>query len=106
MSGAFRPRLVELVAALSLAADLGLPWFSGHSGRVAETAAATATELGLPRFEVVRLRRAACVHALRRSGGISAKTTDHHIQHIYAKIGASNRSVATLFAMQHGLLGT
>ena len=36
--------------------------------------------------------------------GISAKTTDHHIQHIYAKIGASNRSVATLFAMQHGLL--
>jgi HD-GYP domain-containing protein (c-di-GMP phosphodiesterase class II) len=36
--------------------------------------------------------------------GISAKTTDHHIQHIYAKIGASNRSVATLFAMQHGLV--
>jgi len=35
---------------------------------------------------------------------ISPKTTDHHIQHIYAKIGASNRSVATLFAMQHGLI--
>jgi DNA-binding CsgD family transcriptional regulator len=35
---------------------------------------------------------------------ISPKTADHHIQHIYAKIGASNRSVATLFAMRHGLV--
>jgi HD-GYP domain-containing protein (c-di-GMP phosphodiesterase class II) len=35
---------------------------------------------------------------------ITPKTADHHIQHIYAKIGASNRSVATLFAMQHGLI--
>jgi DNA-binding CsgD family transcriptional regulator len=35
---------------------------------------------------------------------ITPKTTDHHIQHIYAKIGASNRSVATMFAMHHGLI--
>ena len=27
-----------------------------------------------------------------------------HIEHIYTKIGASNRSVATLFAMQRGLV--
>jgi DNA-binding NarL/FixJ family response regulator len=27
-----------------------------------------------------------------------------HIEHIYAKTGASNRSTATLFAMQHGLV--
>jgi HD-GYP domain-containing protein (c-di-GMP phosphodiesterase class II) len=262
-----RARLVgaELDAALAALgdfADLKSPWFSGHSGRVAELAGAVATELGLPQPEVVRLRRAALVHALGRAGvpntiwdkqgeltigerermqlyayytdrilrrgsladladlasasherldgsgyprglggaavsrparvlaaadvydaltsprphrealpaeraaeelreqvragrldgdsvdavlgvvghdrprrptapadltprevevlrliaighttaqvaealGISAKTTDHHIQHIYAKIGASNRSVATLFAMQHGLL--
>jgi HD-GYP domain-containing protein (c-di-GMP phosphodiesterase class II) len=39
-----------------------------------------------------------------RTLGISPKTADHHIQHIYAKIGASNRSVATLFAMQRGLV--
>jgi HD-GYP domain-containing protein (c-di-GMP phosphodiesterase class II) len=39
-----------------------------------------------------------------RALGISPKTADHHIQHIYAKIGASNRSVATLFAMQRGLV--
>ncbi len=36
--------------------------------------------------------------------GIAPRTVDSHIEHIYAKIGASNRSVATLFAMQHGLV--
>jgi HD-GYP domain-containing protein (c-di-GMP phosphodiesterase class II) len=39
-----------------------------------------------------------------RELGITPKTVGAHIEHIYAKIGASNRSVATLFAMQHGLL--
>jgi HD-GYP domain-containing protein (c-di-GMP phosphodiesterase class II) len=37
---------------------------------------------------------------------ISPKTADHHIQHIYNKIGVSTRAAATLFAMQHNLLGT
>ncbi len=36
--------------------------------------------------------------------GISAKTAGTHIERIYTKIGASTRSTATLFAMQHGLL--
>ena len=35
---------------------------------------------------------------------ISPKTARNHIEHIYAKIGASNRATASLFAMQHGLL--
>ncbi len=35
---------------------------------------------------------------------ISPKTTANHIEHIYAKIGASTRATASLFAMQHGLL--
>jgi HD-GYP domain-containing protein (c-di-GMP phosphodiesterase class II) len=35
---------------------------------------------------------------------ISPKTVANHIEHIYAKIGASNRATASLFAMQHGLL--
>lgn len=34
---------------------------------------------------------------------LSPKTVDHHIQHIYDKIGASTRVGATLFALQHGL---
>jgi HD-GYP domain-containing protein (c-di-GMP phosphodiesterase class II) len=35
--------------------------------------------------------------------GISPKTADRHIQHIYEKIGVSTRAGATLFAMRHGL---
>jgi DNA-binding CsgD family transcriptional regulator len=35
---------------------------------------------------------------------ISPKTARNHIEHIYVKIGASNRTAASLFAMQHGLL--
>ncbi len=35
---------------------------------------------------------------------ISAKTTGNHIEHIYTKIGTTNRARASLFAMQHGLL--
>ena len=34
---------------------------------------------------------------------ISRCTADHHVQHIYAKIGASTRAAAALFAMEHGL---
>jgi HD-GYP domain-containing protein (c-di-GMP phosphodiesterase class II)/DNA-binding CsgD family transcriptional regulator len=36
---------------------------------------------------------------------ISRKTAGSHIEHIYAKIGASNRAQASLFAVKHGLTG-
>jgi hypothetical protein len=35
---------------------------------------------------------------------ISRKTAANHVEHIYAKIGASNRARAALFAMQQGLM--
>jgi len=35
---------------------------------------------------------------------ISPKTAGNHIEHIYAKIDASSRATASLFAMHHGLL--
>jgi len=35
---------------------------------------------------------------------ISPKTADHHIQHIYTKIGVSNRAAATLWAFQHAIV--
>ena len=35
---------------------------------------------------------------------VSPKTVDHHVQHIYDKIGVSTRVGATLFAMRHDLL--
>ena len=35
---------------------------------------------------------------------ISPKTADHHIQHIYTKIGVSNRATATRWAMEHQIV--
>jgi HD-GYP domain-containing protein (c-di-GMP phosphodiesterase class II)/DNA-binding CsgD family transcriptional regulator len=35
---------------------------------------------------------------------ISRRTAEHHVQHIYAKIGGSTRAMAALFAMEHGLV--
>jgi DNA-binding NarL/FixJ family response regulator len=35
---------------------------------------------------------------------ISPRTAEHHVQHIYTKIGVSSRAAAALFAMEHGLL--
>lgn len=37
---------------------------------------------------------------------ISAKTADHHVQHIYTKIGASTRGAAALFAIEQGILAS
>jgi len=35
---------------------------------------------------------------------ISPRTAEHHVQHIYSKIGVSTRAAAAMFAMEHGLL--
>lgn len=35
---------------------------------------------------------------------VSTRTAEHHVQHIYTKIGFSSRAAAALFAMEHGLL--
>jgi DNA-binding NarL/FixJ family response regulator len=35
---------------------------------------------------------------------ITRKTAGNHVEHVYAKIGASNRARAALFAMKHGLM--
>ena len=37
---------------------------------------------------------------------ISTKTADHHVQHIYAKIGVSTRGAAALFAIERGILAS
>jgi HD-GYP domain-containing protein (c-di-GMP phosphodiesterase class II) len=35
---------------------------------------------------------------------ISRRTAEHHVQHVYGKIGSSTRAAAALFAMEHDLL--
>jgi DNA-binding NarL/FixJ family response regulator len=62
---------------------------------------------GLTAREVEVLRLVACGLSPREIAGalvISRKTAANHVEHIYAKIGASNRARAALFAMQHGLM--
>jgi len=59
---------------------------------------------GLTRREVEVLRLAARGLTTGQIAGrltISPKTADHHIQHIYGKIGVSTRAAAALWAMQH-----
>ena len=55
--------------------------------------------------EVLRLvARGLSNRAIARSLYISPRTAEHHVQHIYTKIGASTRAAAAMFAMEHGLL--
>jgi HD-GYP domain-containing protein (c-di-GMP phosphodiesterase class II) len=41
---------------------------------------------------------------IARALHVSSKTAGSHVEHIYTKIGASNRAQATVFAMRHGLM--
>jgi HD-GYP domain-containing protein (c-di-GMP phosphodiesterase class II) len=57
--------------------------------------------------EVLRLVAEGCSNReLARRLYISPRTADHHVQHIYVKIGASSRAAAALFALEHDLLRT
>jgi HD-GYP domain-containing protein (c-di-GMP phosphodiesterase class II) len=62
---------------------------------------------GLSRREVDVLRLAARGLTTREIGErlfISTKTADHHIQHVYVKIGVSTRAAAALWAMQNAVV--
>ena len=55
---------------------------------------------------LVLIARGASTRQVAQRLSIMPKTAETHIERIYAKTGASTRSTATLFAMQHGLLDT
>ena len=62
---------------------------------------------GLSRREVDLLKLAARGLTAREIADrlyISPKTADHHIQHIYNKIGVSTRATAALWASQHAVV--
>ena len=62
---------------------------------------------GLSDREVQVLRLVARGYSNRemaRQLWISPKTVDHHVQHIYTKIGVSTRAAAAMFAMEHDLV--
>jgi HD-GYP domain-containing protein (c-di-GMP phosphodiesterase class II)/DNA-binding CsgD family transcriptional regulator len=55
--------------------------------------------------DVLRLVARGCSNAEIASRlVISRRTAEHHVQHIYTKIGVSSRAAAALFAVEHDLL--
>jgi HD-GYP domain-containing protein (c-di-GMP phosphodiesterase class II) len=75
-------------------------------GRPSRRRSALPAGLSERELEVLRLVARGCSNReIGRRLWISPKTAGHHVQHIYAKIGASTRAAAALFAMEHDLLG-
>ena len=77
---------------------------AGHDGEVRRELPA-----GLTDREAEVLALVARGHSNRQIAeelSISRRTTEHHVQHIYTKIGSSSRAAAALFAMEHDLLGS
>jgi DNA-binding CsgD family transcriptional regulator len=76
---------------------------AGASGtRVPRATPAGLTEREL---EVLRLIAAGCSNReVAQRLVISPRTAEHHVQHIYEKIGTSTRAGAVMFALQHDLL--
>ena len=78
---------------------------AGHRPR---RAARAQNPAGLSDREIEVLRLAArglTVKEIGESLFLSPKTVDHHIQHVYAKIGVSTRAAATLWGVQNGVVG-
>jgi HD-GYP domain-containing protein (c-di-GMP phosphodiesterase class II) len=56
--------------------------------------------------EVLRLVAEGCSNPdIAERLHISRRTAEHHVQHVYTKIGRSSRAGAALFALEHELLG-
>jgi len=80
---------------------------AGHGEPAARTRKRPQNPGGLSRREVDVLQLAARGLTTREIGDrlvISPKTADHHIQHIYDKIGVSTRAAAALWAIQHDVV--
>jgi HD-GYP domain-containing protein (c-di-GMP phosphodiesterase class II)/DNA-binding CsgD family transcriptional regulator len=110
-----RPALTPAMAADAMEAD-------ARAGRLdARVVAAVLAAAGLARprpraighpaglsereMDVLRLvARGLSNRAIAARLAVSPRTAEHHVQHIYTKIGASSRAAAALFAMEHDLL--
>ncbi len=110
---AYRPALDSERAARELRAEAaagrldheaveGVLGAAGHATRNRRPAPA-----GLTRREIevlALIARGATNRQVADALGITPKTAGTHVERIYAKIGASTRATATLYAVEHGLL--
>jgi HD-GYP domain-containing protein (c-di-GMP phosphodiesterase class II) len=76
---------------------------AGHRAR--RPPAAWPAGLSDREVEVLRLvARGLSNKEVARKLSISPRTAEHHIQHVYTKVGVSTRAAVALFAMEHDLL--
>ena len=109
-----RPALPAEAAAAELRAGVRASHFDGHAVDAVLRAAGHAVKrrrefaAGLTAREVEVLKllvRGLSNKEIAQELVISRKTAGSHVEHIYAKLGVSNRARASLVAMQHGLVG-
>jgi HD-GYP domain-containing protein (c-di-GMP phosphodiesterase class II) len=110
----YRAALAPQAAARELEAATRAGWFDPESTRAVIQAAGQRPSRsrspwpqGLSDREVEVLRLVARGLSNRQIAAtlvISPRTAEHHVQHVYTKIGASTRAAAAMFAMEHGLL--
>ncbi len=109
-----RPALTADQAATELRAGVSRSRFDAESADAVLRAAGHAVKrrrnlpAGLTPREVEVLRllvRGLSYKEIAQELVISRKTAGAHVEHIYAKLGVSNRARASLFAMKHGLMG-
>jgi HD-GYP domain-containing protein (c-di-GMP phosphodiesterase class II) len=80
---------------------------AGHATAAKRRRASSEHPGGLTQREVDVLRlmaRGLTTAAISQQLYISPKTADHHIQHVYTKIGVSTRAAAALWAMKNDLV--
>jgi HD-GYP domain-containing protein (c-di-GMP phosphodiesterase class II) len=77
---------------------------AGHraAGRREGPAGLTAREVEV----VALLARGHTNKQIARQLGVTPKTVSNHVEHIYTKLAVGTRAAATLFATQHGLVGS
>jgi HD-GYP domain-containing protein (c-di-GMP phosphodiesterase class II) len=97
-------RRLESAGVLEPRASRAVQVAAGHGEPKAPVGKRQQNPGGLTRREVEVLRLTARGLTTREVADrlyISPKTADHHIQHIYGKIGVSTRAAAALWAIQH-----
>ncbi len=100
-------RRLESEGVLEARASRAVLVAAGHGEPPANAGKRQQNPGGLTRREVDVLRLAARGLTTRQMADrlyITPKTADHHIQHIYGKIGVSTRAAAALWAMQHSVV--
>lgn len=77
----------------------------GAAGHAAVAAREPPAGLSPREVEVLALVAEGCTNRqIAERLVISRRTAEHHVQHVYAKIGVSSRPAASLFAIEHDLL--